>query len=398
MTWPLSQDYNEAIQSPASNFADPDLRRGQAAANSFGLPMPCSGNFADVYQVGCPDGSRWAVKCFTREVPGLRERYADISQHLRRAKLPFTVDFSYLEQGIRVAGRWYPVLKMQWVEGFPLNQFVARAADKPALLDGLLQIWARMAKYLRLMKVGHCDLQHGNILLVPESDSACLTLKLVDYDGMWVPVLADNKSGELGHRSYQHPRRIPDKVYNLDVDRLPVLLVATALRALRTGGRALWQKYDDGDNLLFTETDLRSPTKSQLFLNLLRSPDRLTAALAGHLIDAVRSDLAATPLLEELLPETRPVSVSVPVDAPPPVRSAGSPVHLAASGPSAAVSVSQERSSNSDPMEGHPLMASRRGWSHHRYWYSFDLDTVPGTHERRQRFSPRQIDGRPEDR
>ncbi len=32
MTWPLSQDYNEAIQSPKSNFADADLKRGEAVA------------------------------------------------------------------------------------------------------------------------------------------------------------------------------------------------------------------------------------------------------------------------------------------------------------------------------------------------------------------------------
>ena len=99
--------------------------------------MPYSGNFADVYQVRCPDGSRWAVKCFTREAVGLRERYQEISDHLRQARLPFTVDFSYLEQGIRVAGRWYPVLKMQWVEGLTLNQFVAQYLDKPAMLEAL---------------------------------------------------------------------------------------------------------------------------------------------------------------------------------------------------------------------------------------------------------------------
>jgi hypothetical protein len=49
MGWPLSQDYNEAVQSPARNFADPDLCQGKAATNALGLPMPCSGNFADVY-------------------------------------------------------------------------------------------------------------------------------------------------------------------------------------------------------------------------------------------------------------------------------------------------------------------------------------------------------------
>jgi hypothetical protein len=46
MAWPLSQDYNEAIQNPASSFADPELRAGEAATNALGMPMPSSGNFA----------------------------------------------------------------------------------------------------------------------------------------------------------------------------------------------------------------------------------------------------------------------------------------------------------------------------------------------------------------
>ena len=190
MPWPLSQDYNEAIQSPASNFADADLKRGQVVCNALGLPMPFSGNFADVYQVRCPDGARWAVKCFTREALGLRERYQEISKHLRQAKLPFTVDFSYLEQGIRIAGKWYPVLKMEWVEDLTLNQFVAKYADNPAMLQSLLQIWARMAKDLREAKIAHCDLQHGNVLLAPGLRANSSALKLIDYDGMWVPALA----------------------------------------------------------------------------------------------------------------------------------------------------------------------------------------------------------------
>ena len=79
------------------------------------MPLPYSGNFADVYQLRCPDGARWAVKCFTREVPGLRERYREISRHLVQAKLPFSVDFSYLEQGIRVGGRWSWAERFSWI-------------------------------------------------------------------------------------------------------------------------------------------------------------------------------------------------------------------------------------------------------------------------------------------
>ena len=285
MPWPLSQDYNEAIQSPATNFADADLKRGEAVTNPMGLPMPCSGNFADVYQMRCPDGSRWAVKCFTREVPGLRERYQVISRHLKQAKLPFTVDFSYLDQGIRVGGRWHPILKMQWVEGLTLNQFVSKHLDKPAKLESLAHIWTRMGQYLRAAEVGHCDLQHGNVLLVPGANA--LALKLIDYDGMWVPDLATKKSGEVGHANYQHPRRLRDAAYSLDVDRFPLLLVATSLRALKAKGAALWQKYDNADNLLFKESDLREPVKSPLFYELTKTNDPVVQPMLTHVLRAL---------------------------------------------------------------------------------------------------------------
>ena len=236
--WPLSQDYNEAIQSPASNFADPDLKRGQPFVGPLGIPMPHSGNFADVYQVRCPDGSCWAVKCFTRVASGLRERYRAISRRLRRVRLPFMVDFTYLDQGIRVAGRWYPVLKMEWVEGQTPNQFLGERVNEPAVLESFLKSWARMARRLRAEEVGHCDLQHGNILLTPGDGTDGVRLKLIDYDGMWVPELAGRSSGEVGHPAYQHPQRLREGTYSLDVDRFPLLLIATALRAWRsTAGR-----------------------------------------------------------------------------------------------------------------------------------------------------------------
>jgi regulation of enolase protein 1 (concanavalin A-like superfamily) len=312
MSWPLSQDYNEAIQSPATNFTDADLKKGQAVANALGLPIPFSGNFADVYQVRCPDGSRWAVKCFTREAVGLRERYQEISAWLRRVKLPFTVDFSYLEQGIRVAGKWYPVLKMQWVEGLTLNQFVSQYIDKPAMLEALSQIWARMAARLRAAGVAHCDLQHGNILLVPGSGANSLALKLIDYDGMWTPSLAKTQSGEVGHPSYQHPQRLREGIYNLEVDRFPLLLIATSLRALTVKGKALWDKYDNGDNLLFKESDLREPGQSAVFQELPRIGDALTTLLTAHVTKALAGGLESAPLLEDVLPDVRTTASILP--------------------------------------------------------------------------------------
>jgi serine/threonine protein kinase len=311
MAWPVSQDYNEAIQNPATSFADLDLRLGQPVVNTLGLPMPRSGAFADVYEVHSPaNQTRCAVKCFTRAVPGLRERYAEISKHLKEVRLPFFVDFNYLDEGVRIRGQWYPVVKMQWVEGLLLNEFVRAHADKPSNLEALSQIWMKMARRLREERLAHGDLQHGNVLLVPGSKTRALAVKLIDYDGMWVPSLAQKRPGEVGHSAYQHPQRARDGTYNAELDRFPVLLVATVLRCLLVGGTKLWERYDNGDNLLFREVDLRVPGESPLFKELWQLPDVAARALVGQLMLASRCSLEQSPLLDELFADGKACALS----------------------------------------------------------------------------------------
>jgi hypothetical protein len=301
MGWPLSQDYNEAIQAPQLSFSDPELRAGQAVINALGLPVPCSGNFADVYPFECPQtGAKWAIKCFTREVCDRQERYAEISRYLEQARRPYSVDFQYLEQGIRVRGTWYPILKMQWVEGLLLNEFVRDMLDRPGRLEALSQVWARMARSLDKQGVAHADLQHGNVILVPGKKDNSLTIKLIDYDGMFVPALAGKPSGEVGHANYQHPQRLREGTYNAAVDRFPLLVVATALRALIIGGRSLWERYDNADNLLFRLEDLRAPRESALIWELVNLNDPELSQLADCLSRAVYKPLEQTPLLTEV--------------------------------------------------------------------------------------------------
>jgi formylglycine-generating enzyme required for sulfatase activity len=308
MAWPLSQDYNEAIQDPATSFGDADLKQGEAATNALGIPMPRSGNFADVYEVTTPRG-KWAIKCFTRQIPGLRERYKEVSAYLKQSPLPFMVDFTYLEQGIRVRGEWYPVLKMQWVEGFNLNQFVKDNLERPQILDVLCQIWAKLAARLRETQIAHCDLQHGNVLLVPGSKAGALAVKLVDYDGMCVPALTMLKTIEVGHPNFQHPQRAKEGIYSLEVDRFSHLVIYTAIRALMTGGKALWAKYDNGDNLLFKASDFEKPQQSPLFAELAKYPDPGVQMLAAEMLEALRKPLNESPRLEEVV-------ARLPVSAP----------------------------------------------------------------------------------
>lgn len=310
MSWPLSQDYNEAIQNPATSLGEPDLKKGEPAVNSFGLPIPRSGNFADVYEFRDAAEKTWALKCFTRQVAGLQERYAAIDAHLRQVKLPFTVSFRFLAEGIRIRREWYPLLKMQWVEGFTLNEFLRDNLNKTAYLEALFLMWVRLSKRLREARIAHGDLQHGNVLLVPGSTATKLELKLIDYDGMWVPALAGSPSGEVGHANYQHPLRAQRMTYGPDVDRFPHLVIACALRGLIVGGPGLWSQFDNGDNLLFRESDLKNPESSALIRTLWDLGDPVLCPLLGHLMLAARRPLEQTPWLDELLQSETTLALS----------------------------------------------------------------------------------------
>ena len=172
--------------------------------------------------------------------PACASATATSTRHLRQARLPFTVDFSYLEQGIRVRGQWYPVLKMEWVEGLHAQR-VRRASTSTSRPPArrCCSCGPKLARRLR-------EAQHGPRRLAARQRparagrngpkrSGC---KLIDYDGMWVPALADRPSGEVGHPNYQHPQRLRERTYTPDVDRFPHLVIDTALRALIVGGQA----------------------------------------------------------------------------------------------------------------------------------------------------------------
>ncbi len=301
MSWPQSTDYYEAIQNPSLVFQDADLRSGKPALNPLAMPLPCSGNFADVYQVHSADRRKsWAVKLFTREVAERERRFADISRHIQRNKLPFMVDFRYFADGIKIRGAWRPLLKMTWVEGQTLNEFVRTNLGKPQMLLQLAGLLRRMLHELRQADMAHGDLQHGNLLLVENLDGR-LGIKLIDYDGMYVPTLCTVPSGEVGHPNYQHPQRLREGTYNREVDRFAGLVIYTALRTLTAAGRQLWDRYDNGDNLLFREADFAAPESSSLFRELLQAKDLAVQSLAGYLLLAAKRDVADVPLLEMIV-------------------------------------------------------------------------------------------------
>lgn len=301
--WPNSLDYAEAVQFPAEAFADPDPRAAEVSVDQLGLPRPCVGNFGDVYQFQPANGSRgWAVKCFTRPVARLKERYQEISRHLEQSRIPLTIGFKYLNEGILIRGEWYPVLKMEWVAGDTLRQYVQKNLGCPQRLEALYQAWLKVEPMLVKAKVAHGDLQHGNVMLVPGPRPDSLMLRLIDYDGMWVPALANQPPNEVGHQAFQHPQRARRNLYHPDVDRFPHLVIACSLKCLtRRDGLEVWERYDTGDNLLFKKEDFESPADLDLLHGIWDTQDAEMRALAGHLALAATSPLETTPPLSQLL-------------------------------------------------------------------------------------------------
>jgi hypothetical protein len=276
-------DYQEAIQNPGTCLGDPELKRGRPALNRLGLPNPVTGAFASVYQINC-GRHKWAVRCFVRRVTDQQARYAAIGRHLRAVSLPYKVGFEYQEQGILVRGQWFPIVKMEWVDGLPLNSYISSQLGNRAALEKLARDWLAMVKRLKAAKVAHGDLQHGNVLVCNGA------LRLIDYDGMCVPALAEVNSHETGHPSYQHPARAePD--YGPDMDHFPSMVIYLAILTL-SRDPDLWWLFNDDDNLLFRRADFLDPYSSRLFDLLVQMPEKEVAERAAALQLACLTPLA----------------------------------------------------------------------------------------------------------
>src|SRR5437868_5828815 len=275
MSWPTAQEFNEAIQSPVTAFSDPLLRNGSVECNQLGLPKPRAGNFATVYKI--TNGTRaWAVRCFNSELRDQEERYRAIGAYLNRISLSYMTEFQYLPRGIRLRGSWYPILKMEWVHGEPLNIFVERNLGKPQQLLKLAKDWVLMAQKLRSAGLAHGDLQHGNVLV---SNAG---LKLVDYDGMYVPELQGKYSNELGQQNYQLPQRKATD-FGPFLDNFSEWVVLVTLLALSADPK-LWQSFRGGDEcLLFRKRDFEAPDQSQVFRALERIANEQVVVLVGML-------------------------------------------------------------------------------------------------------------------
>lgn len=300
VSWPSPQDYNEAVQNPELSFSDSGLGSAIAETDSFGIPRPNTGMFASVYKMHCSDGD-WALRCFLHFVPDQVERYQAISEVLSKANLSCTLRFELQERGIRIHGTWYPVLKMQWCEGETLDGWLSKNLYDAEVLDNFLSEWKKVLSSFVELGIAHGDLQHGNVLINGGR------VKVVDYDGMYVPSLQGRLSNELGHRDYQHPGRTQEN-YGPGLDNFSAWVIYLSVLILKFDPQ-LWDEFDGGlDRLIFKQSDFEQPLHSPTF-----------HILENHAQDDVRVAARSLRYLLSLSPEQVPPlgeTILVPASMP----------------------------------------------------------------------------------
>ena len=305
MPWPGLTDFTEAVQNAGVCFRGTELETAQVEVNPRGLPLVFSGAFACVYPVTVGQ-QKFAVRCFTREPHDQQSRYEHLSNYLISVLPPSFVHFEYLERGINSRGTWYPIVKMEWVEGVPLSKFVDSNLNDVDLLRRLAAQWrGGPTASLRGLRIAHNDLQHGNVMVQHDGD-----IRLVDYDGMFLPQFRGQRSPELGHKNYQHPQRSPED-YDDYVDNFPSLVIYASLLGI-AADPGLWAVFFNEDNLIFTRDDYADPAGSQLFGRLKNSPDPMVATLAGKLEQFCTVPAADVPDLEEILHDIPPSPTPAP--------------------------------------------------------------------------------------
>ena len=280
MNYPLISEYENEIRKNGSSILNlPDTyefipsKTSPIKIFSFG-----SGAFAGIFKIrNLKSGKEYALRCFLSG--GKQEninRIEDISNYLENLSVDWLCKNTLHKKGIKIKDNLYPITLLEWSHGQKLNDYVSFIIDDNQKISELQNKLVELSHDLEAKDIAHGDIQSGNVL-VEQTNSGGIKLKLVDYDAMYIPTLKGEQAIEKGHPSFQHPKRnMVD--YNPLIDRFSFWLLLTSLEALKYD-KTLWNKdlrggFNDEDNFLFKSKDLSNPQSSELVRRLRNINER----------------------------------------------------------------------------------------------------------------------------
>lgn len=290
MLLPRGDQYNEAVQNPQLSFSDIELKSTRVETDFLGLPKPYSGGFTVTFKLQNTQKS-WAVRCMIRDTSDLQRRYQAITDFFATKSSRFFIDAKYLGNGIKVNGLFYPIIKMKWMEGDPINIYLSNNYNNKAKVEALLNDFQNLINELEVLNIAHGDLQQGNIIVKNER------LYLIDYDGMYLPALNGLQSNELGHPNFQHPQRNA-KHFNAKIDRFSSILIYLSLKGV-IYRPTLWNKYHNSDNLIIKSQDIGDLSNSKVIADLSTIPE--IKNLVERFVGICHLDFEKVPSLKEFI-------------------------------------------------------------------------------------------------
>ena len=307
--FPAAGDYYKAVQAPSRCFSVPKLQAAEFVWDSLG-PTLARGSSAVVFQASV-EGRPQALRCYIREDASSRDRYSALDAYLAGRHLsPYVSGTTWLDGAITVNRSPWPVLTMDWIDGRTLNEYVdfLVTGSNAAALTTLAGRWRELVALLQRSEFAHGDLQHGNVMVDQDGQ-----LRLVDFDGVWIPQLAgQSPPTEFGHPNYQHPLH-----HNWDrwLDTFSALVIYTSLVAL-SKDPGLWLALYNSKNLLFAKTDFFPPFKTEAWKQLAALGDPQVDELARKLQECCDPLWLSNRSLEATLeqPAVAPALPPVPAD------------------------------------------------------------------------------------
>ena len=274
--FPAAGDYYKAVQAPARCFTVPKLQAAEFVWDSLG-PTLARGSSAVVFQAAI-EGRPQALRCYIREDASSRDRYSALDAYLAGHDLtPYVSGTTWLDRAITVNRLTWPVLTMDWIDGRTLNEYVdfLVAGSNAAALTTLAGRWRELVALLQRSEFAHGDLQHGNVMVDQDGQ-----LRLVDFDGVWIPQLAgQSPPTEFGHPNYQHPLQ---HTWNRWLDTFSALVIYASLVALGKDP-GLWLALYNSKNLLFAKNDFFPPFTTEAWKQLAALGDPQVDELARKL-------------------------------------------------------------------------------------------------------------------
>jgi hypothetical protein len=320
MKLPSAEEYLDLISSkPPGSLAT--LNNYHFVSNADGRPWFRRSRQVIVFKAEF-NSQTYSIRFFLNDDAELFRRYHLIQDYLQQVSVSWKTAFTFLDE------EYYPVVKMDWVDGYSLGEYIDLTITKPVLLGQLQSKLVALSRSLEEQRVAHGNLNLNHIRLKTEGSDH--VIKLIDYDSMFVPSLQEKDSLSAGTSSFQHPMRLSSD-FNETIDRFSIWVLVTALEAFKLDP-SLWTRaeqygYDKSKQVLFNYRDLAFPQQSRA-LQILKKynndalnyyAEKLVSFCTSKTLEAIEAPQlygtrdAVRPVVKEKL-------IQQPVKAPEPVK------------------------------------------------------------------------------